>query len=347
MELTIQGLDNTYLASYRYKGRGDFTWRLPIGRYSIIGTVVPAAPNGDTTLDYATDLFALPEIDITGTDQQYSVDAAKATDLRLDVRGEKRRLEPSQFSLQLRRVAPEGGAEPQLRGVTDVLNSSDEKYGVIPSGTARTGELTLSTYVAVREPLQTLRVTGPGSRDIPVRTPVNVTRFDGTKNVELVNAKSGSAADFASLDVKGKAALITASNMVGISEQARNAAAAGRLADRRPRRRRAAHRLRRHQPADPRQRGRVRRGRVAALPHRQGQGPHRAQGGVRVRLHLLRAVHRHRRAARDDGQEARRPRLRHRQEHLPLRRDPPRRPRDPVFLGPGRHPVTPRLPVSR
>ncbi|MFJ2094071.1 S8 family peptidase [Streptomyces sp. NPDC087901] len=229
-ELTIQGLDNTYVAGYRLKGRSSYTWRLPVGTYSIMGTVTTVDPDGNGNVPYASDVFALPEIDIRKQDQEgLSVDAGGASDLSLKVRGEKRPLEGSHFSLIMQRSSPDG-PEPQQRGITDLLNSSEQKYGIIPSARAVTGDFTLSTFITEREPLQQLRLTGPRPRDITLRTPVNATRFDGTKNVRLVDAGAGAESDFAALDVKGKAVLITADNLVGITEQARLAASAGAVA---------------------------------------------------------------------------------------------------------------------
>ncbi len=230
VELTVQGLDNDIVAGYRLKARDSYTWRLPVGRYSIIGSLTSADAEGRGNVAYSTDLFALPEIDITEQDQEgLTVDAAKASDLDLTVRGEKRPLEDSHFSLLMQRTSPDG-AEPQQRGITDVLNSSDQKYGVVPSETATTGELTLSTFITAREPLQRLSVTSPVRRDITLRTPGNAARFDGKKRLTLVDAGAGTEADFAALDVKGKAVLITATNMVGITEQARRAVSAGAVA---------------------------------------------------------------------------------------------------------------------
>ncbi|NED82997.1 S8 family serine peptidase [Streptomyces sp. SID11233] len=229
-ELTIQGLDNTYVAGYRLKGRSSYTWRLPVGTYSIMGTVTTVDPEGKGNVPYATDVFALPQIDIRKQDQEgLAVDAGDAADLSLTVRGEKGPLEGSHFSLIMQRSSPDG-PEPQQRGITDLLNSSEQKYGIIPSARAVTGEFTLSTFITEREPLQQLRLTGPRPRDITVRTPVNATRFDGTRKMRLVDAGVGAEADFAALDVKGKAVLITADNLVGITEQARRAAAAGAVA---------------------------------------------------------------------------------------------------------------------
>ncbi|MFJ6851174.1 S8 family peptidase [Streptomyces sp. NPDC091271] len=230
VELTVQGLDNDFVAGYRLKARDSYTWRLPVGRYSIIGSLTSAAPGGRGNVAHSTDLFALPEIDITEEDQEgLTVDAAKATDVGLTVRGEKRPLEGSHFSLLLQRTSPDG-PEPQQRGITDVLTSSDQKYGVVPSAAATTGELTLSTFITAREPLQRLSVTSPVRRDITVRTPGNAARFDGTRKLTLVDAGAGTEAEFAGLDVKGKAVLITATNMVGITEQARRAVTAGAVA---------------------------------------------------------------------------------------------------------------------
>ncbi|MFD5205725.1 S8 family serine peptidase [Streptomyces anulatus] len=228
VELTVQGLDSTFVAGYRLKGRDSYTWRLPVGTYSIIGTLTSEDPEGRGNVAYSTDLFALPEIDITAKDQDgLAVDAATATDFGLKVKGEKRPLEGSHFSMLMQRSSPDG-PEPQQRGITDLLTSSDQRYGVVPSAAAVTGDLTLSSFITEREPLQSLQVTSPVRREITIRTPANAARFDGTKKLALVDA--GTGADLTGLDVKGKAVLVTAANLVGITEQATRAAEAGAVA---------------------------------------------------------------------------------------------------------------------
>ncbi|MFE5912689.1 S8 family serine peptidase [Streptomyces wedmorensis] len=226
VELTVQGLDSTYVTGHRLRGRDSFSLRLPLGKYSIIGTLITDDPAGIETVEYATDVFALPEIDNTREPQAFHVDAARAKDLSLDVTDERRPLEASHFTVTMQRSSP-GGAMTQMRGYTDVQASSDEKYGVIPSDEAKTGEFVLSTFVAVREPLQRLAVTSPVHADIAVRAPVNAARFSGTKNLGLVNVGTGGQAEIAAADVRGKAVLVTSDNLVGITEQARWASAAG------------------------------------------------------------------------------------------------------------------------
>lgn len=226
VELTVQGLDNTYVTGHRLRGRDSFSLRLPLGKYSIIGTLITDDPAGVETVEYATDVFAFPEIDNTREAQALHVDAARAKDLSLDVTDERRPLEASHFTLTMQRTSP-GGAMTQMRGYTDVQAASDEKYGVIPSGKAVTGEFVLSTFLAVREPLQKLAVTRPVREDIAVRAPVNTARFSGTKNLGLVDVGAGSRAEIAAADVRGKAVLVTSDNLVGITEQARWASEAG------------------------------------------------------------------------------------------------------------------------
>lgn len=226
VELTVQGLDTTYVTGHRLRGRDSFSLRLPLGRYSIIGTLVTDDAAGIETVEYATDVFAFPEIDNTREPQALHVDAARAKDLALDVVDEQRPLEASHITLTMQRTSP-GGATTQMRGYTDVQSSSEEKYGVIPSGEAETGEFAVSTFVAVREPLQKLAVTRPVREDIAVRAPVNTARFSGTKNLGLVDVGAGSREEIAAADVRGKAVLVTSDNLVGITEQTRWAAEAG------------------------------------------------------------------------------------------------------------------------
>ncbi|MEV6104033.1 S8 family serine peptidase [Streptomyces sp. NPDC051940] len=226
VEMTVQGLDNKFVAGYRLRGRDSYTLRLPLGRYSVMGTLTTDDPAHLETVDFATDVFAFPEVDITRQDQAMTADARQARDLSLQIRGEDRPLEGSHFSLQMQRTSPDG-AQLQLRGVTDTIAASDKKYGIVPSAKAETGEFVLSTTIAAREPLQRLAVTSPVREQIAVRAPVNATRFDGTMDLELVDAGAGSQAEIDAAGVAGKAVLITSDNLVGITDQARRAAAGG------------------------------------------------------------------------------------------------------------------------
>ncbi|WP_345512084.1 S8 family serine peptidase [Streptomyces yanii] len=225
---TAHGMDNSTWEHRALLRQGSTTLSLPVGRFSIEGLLNTGVP-GDPKRYYATDAFDLPNITVTDRDQTLTVDGTEATDLTVKVDGEKRPLERGVWMLGLTR---DDGAGGHTNGIYDsaLLNGAEARIGAVPSERADTGTLRLFSFLAQREPIARLSVTGPEETVIPVAMPNLAPRFEGTKKLRLVDAGTGSAEDFASLDATGKAALISVADPRVIDDQVRQAAEAGAAA---------------------------------------------------------------------------------------------------------------------
>ncbi|NGO74132.1 S8 family serine peptidase [Streptomyces sp. YC504] len=201
----VLGLDNGYFASLTVAG-GHKEVRLPAGRYSVTGQLKTAA-TGNGTESYANDLFAQPEIDLTEDDRSVTVDGTEATDFDPRLPDESRPLERSNLSYQTVRFT-EKRALHVTTGFAGLVTWSDTRFGAIPAEKPATGELWTSFFHAKSEPLIRATLTAPETKELTARTSNYLKRFEGTRKYDVVDAGSGSAADLAATDVRGKAALV-------------------------------------------------------------------------------------------------------------------------------------------
>ncbi|MET7365701.1 S8 family serine peptidase [Streptomyces sp. NPDC005566] len=229
LRFTLHGIDNTVWQSQTMYGNGTTTLSVPLGHYSIEGTLYTADPAGGA-VSYAGDLFTVPDIEVSDRDQTFTVDGTTATDLSVKIKGEKRPLENGQVTSFIFREAGTAGGYPSFAGIGNLLNLADFRQGAVPSPGATTGALRLETSMALREPLVQLEVTGPGHVTIPLKSSVNAKRFAGTKRTDLVDLGAGTEQDFAGADVKGKTVLVTVADVTEAEGQADRAAAAGAAA---------------------------------------------------------------------------------------------------------------------
>ncbi len=106
-------------------------------------------------------------------------------------------------------------------------NTGEHLYA-IPSTKARRGSFVFSTQWLLAQPMLTARTSGPdGVRLTPNPSFASFgAPFVGTKTLPIVDAGTGTAAEFAAIDARGKIALVTRTE-AGLTEQAHAAAAAG------------------------------------------------------------------------------------------------------------------------
>ncbi|MET8531141.1 S8 family serine peptidase [Streptomyces sp. NPDC005065] len=226
--LTLHGMNNTTFKSLTLIGQGSTTIRVPVGTYSVEGLTYTEAPD-DPTRTYAIDGFSIPDIEVTDQDVTRSVDGTKATDFTVKVTGEKRPLENASWMMLVSRSDGAGGHNNTL-GETGLINGSDSKIGAVPTEQPATGDLHLFNALTQREPITQLSVTSPERISVPVVTPGFAQRFEGTKDLRLADAGSGTAEDIAAADLKGRAALITVANPRKMDDEVRRATAAGATA---------------------------------------------------------------------------------------------------------------------
>ncbi|MGW9135885.1 S8 family peptidase [Streptomyces sp. NPDC055681] len=229
LKFTLHGVDNTVWQSESLRDNGTVTLSVPLGKYSIEGSLYTANPAGGADF-YAADLFSVPNIEVSDRDQTLAVDGTTATDLSVNIKGENRPLENGQVTTFIFRDPGTAGGNSNFAGIGNLLNLTDMRQGAIPSAAATTGALRLETDLARREPLVQLEVTSPGHTTIPLKSSVNAKRFEGTKRTELVDLGAGTEQDFAGADVKGKTVLVSVADVTKADDQAVSAAAAGAVA---------------------------------------------------------------------------------------------------------------------
>ncbi|MER5687685.1 S8 family serine peptidase [Streptomyces sp. NPDC002205] len=229
LNFTLHGMDNHVWQSQTLYGNGTATLSVPLGKYSIEGSLYSADPAAGV-VSYAADLFSVPNIEVSDRDQTLTVDGTTATDLSVNIKGENRPLENGQVTTFIVRDPGTAGGYSNFAGIGNLLNLTDIRQGAIPSDGATIGALRLETALARREPLVQLEVTGPGHVTIPLKSSVNAKRFEGTKHTELVDLGAGTEQDFAGTDVKGKTVLVSVADVTKAGDQAVRAAAAGAVA---------------------------------------------------------------------------------------------------------------------
>ncbi|WP_328625902.1 S8 family serine peptidase [Streptomyces sp. NBC_00353] len=229
LKFTLHGMDNNFWQSQTLYDNGTATLSVPLGKYSIEGSLYSADPAGGA-VSYAADLFDVPNVEVSDRDQTFTVDGTTATDLSVKIKGENRPLENGQVTTFIVRDDGTANGHANFSGIGNLLNLADTRQGAIPSAGATTGALRLETALARREPLVQLEVTGPGHMTIPLKSSVNAKRFEGTKHTELVDLSAGTEQDFAGADVKGRTVLVSVADVTKAGDQAARAAAAGAVA---------------------------------------------------------------------------------------------------------------------
>ncbi|WP_406497418.1 S8 family serine peptidase [Streptomyces sp. NBC_00846] len=204
--VVVMGLDNDYYQSFPTSGRGSLKLRVPQGNYALYGGITTGDLGYKHGAADALDLFSLPDVTVTDKPVTVTADATRASDFRLNVVGEKRPLQSSTFTYQLRRTAPNG----RTAGISTTGDASPTTghFGAIPTAEPRTGTLSTTFYQRERQPLLTGEVSGHKGFPLTLRAPVNLARFDGTKKLEVVDIGRGSPEELAAKDVKGKAVLV-------------------------------------------------------------------------------------------------------------------------------------------
>ncbi|MFJ6013743.1 S8 family serine peptidase [Streptomyces sp. NPDC092952] len=202
----VMGLDSAYYETFPVNKLATLRLRVPTGRYAVFGGITTGDLGYRGGYADALDLFSLPEVTVADAPVTTTVDATRAEDFRLDVTGERRPLEASTFTYQLRRTAPDGRSSGV--SVTGDASPTTGHFGAIPAAKPRTGTLSSTFYQRERQPLFTAEATGPKGFALTLRSPSNLARFDGTRKLPLVDVGGGSAEELAGKDIRGKAVLV-------------------------------------------------------------------------------------------------------------------------------------------
>lgn len=187
---TLHGMSNDTWISENLNLTGTKSYLLPLGDYSVEGTLstrFPGATSGDLS---AYDLFSLPNIMVVDGPVTASIDGTTAAEFSVTVNGEDRPLERSTYMSVIDREGDYPNAN-YFRGTANLLSTGDLQIGAIPSDPAQVGELHLFNFLAQREPLSTLTVKKPVTKVLPVFNGILSPRLDRKITARLVDGGTG------------------------------------------------------------------------------------------------------------------------------------------------------------
>ncbi len=205
---------------------GTLTTRLAPGSYTIVSTLDVEGRHGPHSLGYA--VLTDPELDLTG-DRDVVLDASRIRRIKVDT--------PKPTSVTTSRIdlfrsftsnTPSPGDGQALHEILMPSAAYDSLWALPTKGRVKKGSFVFTTRIrAEQTPLRiTYRgghtlddtlLTQPGSHPFP----------DGTTHVEAVFAGTGTTAEYAGLDARGKAVVVRHSTEVTATDQAAAAHTAG------------------------------------------------------------------------------------------------------------------------
>jgi subtilisin family serine protease len=198
---------------------GARTVRVPAGRYAVTAYVHTADAGG---FERDTTVMGNPEFTVTGN-MTMRFDARTAHEFRLrtdDV------TQPERYILAWQRTA---GSNSVLTGM--ILPGWMSPVYATPTKPVHTGTFQFFSRWDLDAVPLTARVSGRDGYPLPPPQPIDLTpRLDGKVRLDLVDAGTGSAEDFAHLDARGKAVLVkrhVTGEFDDTYQQLQNAAAAG------------------------------------------------------------------------------------------------------------------------
>ncbi|MER5754037.1 S8 family serine peptidase [Streptomyces sp. NPDC002088] len=199
---------------------GTWTWKVPAGTYSFATWIPEMDAGGSST---GTSVVGDPQIEVTG-DTELTLDARKAVEIKPVTK--ERDASYQGYVTSWHREGPGSNF-----GVTYSETVLRDHVYVAPTEQVTQGTFDFYAKFRLYAKELTASVTSPESYSLkPLYTstysgyPVKIT---GDRTVRAVDAGSGTAADFAGLDVKGKAVVVGLGATEGADEALANATAAG------------------------------------------------------------------------------------------------------------------------
>ncbi|MER5336815.1 S8 family serine peptidase [Micromonospora sp. NPDC002717] len=198
-----------------YTVTGELVLRMPPGTYTVSTQFdVP----GERADSLGLALLMDPETVLDGSDAEVVLDASKA---RLLDTTTPQRSQDRQRKLDYTVTYANGDS---FRSGFLVPIKYDDLY-VTPTDQVTQGSFTMVTRWRKGEPMLSLDVPGLPPMDVTVQPGSTLTA--GRETLPTVYAGTGSAAEYATLDVKGKAVVVTRSDAVSATDRAAAAVAAG------------------------------------------------------------------------------------------------------------------------
>lgn len=171
---------------------GTLTTRVRPGRYTILGHVF----KGDVGVT-----FVLPDVIVTDKPLNLVADGRKAALVKT--------VTPKPTELLSTTVFVQRQSAEQQTGVAAILGGGAGPQYVLPSDKAQDGILTSTSVQSYRSrPISARAQLRTGRADLATQFISNSARFDGRRELTVVDAGTGSAADLAAHDVSGKLALV-------------------------------------------------------------------------------------------------------------------------------------------
>ncbi|MER7688008.1 S8 family serine peptidase [Streptomyces sp. NPDC097610] len=195
----LQELNGAYPDTYGFIGSG-WTFQVPAGTYSTAAWIPGRDAGG---LEVNTSVVGDPEIKVD-KNTEVVLDARKAVEIKPKTKEDS---EFRGFSTNWHREGP-GGAW----GLTYSQGFWTDHIYVAPTEKITEGTFEFSSKFRLYAKELTARVTGPEKYALPLDYAQTSTgfpvRISGSHTVRAVDAGGGTAADFAGLDVRGKAAVV-------------------------------------------------------------------------------------------------------------------------------------------
>ncbi|WP_030663500.1 S8 family serine peptidase [Streptomyces cellulosae] len=213
----LQELNGAYPDTYGFLGSG-YTFKVPAGTYNVASWISTRDAAG---LEVDTSVVGDPEIKVD-KNTEVVLDARKAVEIKPKTKEDS---EFQGFSTNWHREGP-GSAW----GVTYSQGWWTDHVYVAPTEKVTEGMFEFSSKFRLYPKELTASVTGPEKYALPLDYAQTSSGFpvkiDGDRTVRAVDAGSGTVADFAGLDVKGKVAVVRVGAGATADEALANATAA-------------------------------------------------------------------------------------------------------------------------
>ncbi|MFF7987713.1 S8 family serine peptidase [Streptomyces sp. NPDC007901] len=214
----LQELNGAYPDTYGYLGSG-YTFKVPAGTYNVASWISTRDAAG---LEVDTSVVGDPEIKV-GKDTEVVLDARKAVEIKPKTKEDS---EFQGFSTNWHREGP-GSAW----GLTYSEGWWTDHVYVAPTEKVTEGTFEFTSKFRLYAKELTASVTSPEKYALPLDYAQTSSGFpvkiNGDRTVRVVDAGSGTVADFAGLDVKGKVAVVRVDAGATADEALANATAAG------------------------------------------------------------------------------------------------------------------------
>ncbi|MFF0163625.1 S8 family serine peptidase [Streptomyces sp. NPDC005263] len=214
----LQELNGAYPDTYGYVSKG-YTFKVPAGTYNMAAWISQLDAAG---LEVATSVVGDPEVKVD-KDTEVVLDARTAVEIKPKTK------EDSEFRGFLTNWHREGPGSAW--GITYNEGWWTDHVYVAPTEKVTEGMFEFSSKFRLYAKELTASVTSPEKYSLPLDYAHTSSGFpvkiNGDRTVQAVDAGSGSPADFAGLDVKGKVAVVRVAAAETADEALANATAAG------------------------------------------------------------------------------------------------------------------------